>query len=179
MTSIQTHIRNVYFLWRGYKNKQIDLNLLLNKTQRNYKKKNTWIRNKVAQIIKERREYKIRDFSIAKSAYDKISPIKIKVGDYIVKFTRDEPVKGKRWCEYYINQGGQVGTYLVRKQGGLENYKGEWNTMTWFDESTSRSFRFATEEEIRQYKANKDRYDSTMDLIKSLQQQISDLYKTL
>lgn len=177
--NILTHIRNMYFLWRGYKNKQIDLKILLGKTQRNYKKKNSWIRNKVAQIIKERREYKIRDFSIAKNAYENTNPINIKPGDYITKFSRNEPVKGKRWCEYYINQGGAVGTYLVDKNLRLKTYKGETNHMTWFNEDTCRSFRFATEEEIRQYKANQDRYNRTMNRIKELQSEINDLYSSI
>ena len=110
----------------------------------NYKRKNSWVRNQVALLIRKIRKekpYEIRGFSKAKEFYDSREPIdlsKVKEGSYVYKISREEPVRGKRWCEYYINQCGEEGIYKVyKKEKGyfsLEKYNGEWNHFTTLDE---------------------------------------------
>ena len=194
---LTTHIRNLIFLWRENKKQDVNLNLsikhLLSGTKHQYKIKNSWVRNQVAQLIKKIRKirpYKIQDYSKAKELYDSRTPIdlsKVKSGDYVYKISREEPVKGKRYCEYYINQCGEEGIYKIHKHENfinreyfsLEKYNGEWNHLTTLDEESSRSFRFATKEEIKEFKNRRKEYKQKKKEIEALQKQISKLYKEL
>jgi hypothetical protein len=188
-----THIRNVIFLWKENRKEKVNLDFnvenLLKVIKNTYKKKNSWVRNQSAILIRKIRKekpYKIQDYSEAKAKYDSIEPIdlaKVQKGSYVVKFSREEPVKGKRWCEYYINSRGGEGIYKVSqyykiyKYWSVEDYKGyELNAI---DESSSRSFRFATKEEIEEFKNRQKEYKEKKKQIKLLDQQISKLYKEL
>ena len=195
---ITTHIRNIIFLWReNRKEKAVDLKIdvseLIFRVKHNYTKKNSWVRNQVALLIRKIRKekpYEIQDYSKAKELYDSRTPIdlsKVKVGSYVYKISREVPVKGKRWCEYHINESGTEGIYKVHKKDNylkheyfsLENYDGNWNHFTTLNEETSRSFRFATKEEIRDFKNRQKEYKQKKKEINTLQKQITKLYKEL
>ena len=192
---IPTHIKNLIFLWRENRkekvNLELDAELLLKRTKNAYKRKNSWVRNQVALLIRKLRKekpYRIQDYSEAKAKYDSIEPIdlsKVKVGSYVFKFSREEPVKGERWCEYYINQSGGEGIFKVDKWNekwsywSVEDYRGEDTFGNSIDEGSSRSFRFATKEEIEEFKNRQKEYKEKKKQIKTLEQQISKLYKQL
>ena len=191
---LTTHIRNLIFLWRQRNKTEIpknaDAEVILKVTKNTYKRKNSWVRNQVALLIRKIRKekpYKVIDYSKAKQFYENqpegIDFSKVKTGSYVVKFTEEYAVKGKRWCEYYINQCGEEGIYKVyKKEKGyfsLEKYNGEWNHFTTLDEESSRSFRFATKEETQEFKNRRKEYKAKRKEIDKLQQQISKLYKEL
>ena len=194
---LTTHIRNIIFLWRQRNKTEIpknaDAEVILRVTKSTYKRKNSWVRNQVALLIRKIRKekpYEIQDYSKAKELYDSRTPIdlsKVKVGSYVYKISREVPVKGKRWCEYHINESGTEGIYKVHKKDNylkheyfsLENYDGNWNHFTTLNEETSRSFRFATKEEIQEFKNRRKEYKQKKKEIDTLQKQITKLYKEL
>ena len=193
---LTTHIRNLIFLWRQRNKTEIpknaDAEVILRVTKSTYKRKNSWVRNQVAQLIKKIRKvrpYKIVDYSKAKELYNSRTPIdlsKVKPGDYVYKISREEPVKGKHYCEYYINESGTEGVYKIYKWNdgykywSVEDYTGNTNTFgNSLDEESSRSFRFATKEEIQEFKNRRKEYKQKKKEIEALQKQISKLYKEL
>lgn len=194
---ITVKIRNFIFLWRENKkeivNKDLNIESLVSFVQNAYKTKNSKVRNLTCSLIKKYRKeypYRIQDYSKAKELYDSITPIdlsKIKKGSYVVKFSRDEPVKGKLWCEYYINQGGTEGIYKVNNWNESFKY---WNTVDYsgadkntfgneVDEGSSRSFRFATKEEITEFKNRQKQYKQKKKEIALKQKELSKLYSEL
>jgi len=193
--NLTTRIRNFIFLWRENKkqkvNKDLNIENMLKITKTAYKTKGCLIRNLAASVIKKARKekpYKIQDYSKAKELYDSIEPIdlsKVKAGDFVYKISREEPVKGKRWCEYYINQCGEEGVFKVHKYKesyncwSLETYKGEWNHFTALEEKSTRSFRFATSEEIQEFKNRQKEYKQKKKLIAKKQEELSKLYNEL
>lgn len=190
-----THLKNCIFLFRYSHKKQVpekaDAETILKVTKHFYTRKNSWVRNQVALLIRNIREvkpYQIIDYSKARELYDNTIPIdlsKVKVGSYIVKYSEDCPVKGERWCEYFINKSGTIGVYKVHKYDesynywSLENYDGNRNHFTVLKNGTSRSFRFATKEEIEEFKIARKNYKQKKKEIGKLQKQISKLYKEL
>lgn len=192
---ITTRIRNFIFLWRKNKketvNKDLNIENILRVTKASYKTKGCLIRNLVASIIRKIRKekpYRIQDYSKAKTLYDSITPIdlsKVKVGDFVFKFSREEPVKGDRWCEYYINQRGSEGIYKIHRYNGaydyfsLADYRGEWNHFTVLKEGSSRSFRFATKEEIKEFRNRQKEYKQKKEIIAKKQKEVSKLYSEL
>jgi hypothetical protein len=186
--NILTHIRNIIFLWHENKKEKVMSNLnlknLLYVTKSTYKKKNSWVRNQVALLIKRWRKenpYKIVDYSKAKALYENTIPIdlsKVKVGSYVVKYSEDCPVKGKRWCEYYVNFSSGIGIFKVTALNNLVSYRGESSYRS-LNEEWSRSFRFATKEEIEEFKIARKNYKQKKKEIEVLQKQISKLYKEL
>lgn len=196
---LTTRIRNFIFLWRENRketvNKDLNIENMLRVTKASYKTKGCAIRNLLASVIRKVRKekpYVIQDYSKAKKLYDSIEPIdlsKVKVGGFVFKFSREEPVKGDRWCEYFINQGGSEGTYKVHEQKGyksfkneyfsLETHKGEWNHFTTLKESSARSFRFATKEELKEFKNRQKQYEQKKREIALKQEELNKLYKEL
>ena len=192
---LTTHIRNIIFLWRENRRTEIpkvDTSTLIGRTQTNYKRKNSWVRNQVALLIRKIRKekpYKVIDYSKAKELYDSRTPIdlsKVKERSYVYKISREEPVRGKRWCEYYINESGTEGIYRIHKwhdsykYWSVEDYTGNTNTFgNSLDEESSRSFRFATKEEIEQFKIARKNYKQKKKEIEALQKQITKLYKEI
>lgn len=186
--NILTHIRNIIFLWRENKKEKVMSNLnlknLLYVTKKVYKKKNSWVRNNVALLIKRWRKenpYQVIDYSKAKALYENTVPIdlsKVRVGSYVVKYSEDCPVKGERWCEYYVNFSSGTGVFKVTALNNLVNYRGESSYRS-LNEEWSRSFRFATKEEIEEFKISQKNYKQKKKEIKDLQKQISKLYKEL
>lgn len=192
---ITTHIRNLIFLWRQRRKigipKNADAEVILKVTKNAYKRKNSWVRNQVAQLIKKIRKvrpYKEIDYSKAKEFYKNqpkgIDFSKVKEGSYIVKFTEEYAVKGKRWCEYYINFTSGTGVFKVGKWDDkwgyfrLEDYKGYDGTYS-LDIEDSIVFRFATKEEIQEFKNRRKEYKAKRKEINKLQKQISKLYREL
>ena len=195
---LTTRIRNFIFLWSENKKetvrKSLNIERLLELTKESYKTKGCVIRNLAASItrkVRKEKPYVIQDYSKAKALYDSITPIdlsKVKIGDFVFKFSREEPVKGDRWCEYYINESGSEGTYEVYSDRtdydgytyfSLATYKGEWNHFTVLKEGSARSFRFATKEEIKEFKNRQKEYKQKKELIAKKQEEISKLYGEL
>ena len=192
---ITTHIRNLIFLWRENRKQDVNLNLsikhLLSGTKHQYKRKNSWVRSQVALLIRKIRKekpYKIQDYSKAKEFYETqpatIDFSKVKEGSYVVKFTEEYAVKGKRWCEYHMNFDRGLGVFKVgewndkRESFRLEDYRGDYGTYS-LDMEDSIMFRFATKEEIEQFKIARKNYKQKKKEIEVLQKQISKLYKEL
>ena len=189
---LTTHIRNLIFLWRQRnkteipKNADVDLFLLVIKNT--YKRKNSWVRNQVALLIRKIRKekpYKIRGYSKAKQFYENqhrgIDFSKVKEGSYVVKFTEEYVVKGKRWCEYHMNFDRGLGTFKVNNKYPdfffLIDYKDEVKFA--LHECHVAMFRFATKEEIQEFKNRQKEYKAKRKEIDKLQEQISKLYKEL
>ena len=193
---LTTHIRNLIFLWRENKKQDVNLNLsikhLLSGTKHQYKIKNSWVRNQVALLIRKIRKekpYKIQDYSKAKQFYEnQPEPIdfsKVSTGKYVVKYTEEYAVKGKRWCEYYINFTSGTGVFKVGEWNDkwgyfrLEDYRGDYVTYSLDMEDDRKVFRFATKEEIEQFKTARKNYKQKKKEIEALQKQINKLYKQL
>ena len=192
---LTTRIRNFIFLWRENKEEKVNRGLnienLLKIAKANYKTKGCLVRNLAASLIRKVRKekpYVIQDYSKAKALYDSITPIdlsKVKIGDFVFKFSREEPVKGKRWCEYFINQSGSEGIYKIHKYNGeydyfsLADYKENWNHFTTLKEESARSFRFATKEEIKEFKNRQKEYKQKKKEIAKKQEEVSKLYREL
>ena len=193
---ITTHIKNLIFLWienkrKGVPNSKIDLSELVGRTKYAYKRKNSWVRNQVALLIRKIRKekpYKIKDYSKAKQFYEnQPEPIdfsKVSTGKYVVKFTEEYAVKGKRWCEYYINFTSGLDIFEVGKWNEkyesftLIDSKDRWGIYS-LDREDSIMFRFATKEEIEQFKIARKNYKQKKKEIDTLQKQITKLYKEL
>ena len=192
---LTTHIRNLIFLWRENKKQDVNLNLsikhLLSGTKHQYKIKNSWIRNQVALLIRKIRKekpYKIQDYSKAKEFYEnQPEPIdfsKVSTGKYVVKFTEEYAVKGKRWCEYYINFTSGLDIFEVGKWNekyesfALVDSKDRWGIYS-LDREDDIMFRFATKEEIKDFKNRQKEYKQKKKEIEALQKQINKLYKQL
>ena len=189
---LTTHIRNLIFLWRQRNKTEIpknaDVDLFLRVIKITYKRKNSWVRNQVALLIRKIRKekpYKIRDYSKAKQFYENqpkgIDFSKVKEGSYVVKFTEEYAVKGKRWCEYHMNFDRGLGTFKVNGQYpdlfSLVDYKDEVKFA--LHECHVAMFRFATKEEIQEFKNRRKEYKTKRKEINKLQKQISKLYKEL
>ena len=188
-------IRNFIFLWRENKketvNKDLNIENMLIVTKASYKTKGCLIRNLIASVIRKHRKenlYKIQDYSKAKLLYDSITPLdlsKVNKGIYVVKFSREEPVKGKRWCEYYINQSGNIDIYKVDeydekcKYWEIKDYKNENIFGNTIDEGSIRSFRFATKEEVSEFKNRQKQYRQKKKEIALKQKELNKLYSEL
>ena len=191
---LTTHIRNIIFLWRENRRKEIpkvDPSTLIGRTQTNYKRKNSWVRNQVALLIRKIRKekpYKIQDYSKAKEFYEnQHEPIdfsKVSTGKYVVKFTEEYAVKGKRWCEYYINFTSGLDIFEVGKWNekyesfALVDSKDRWGIYS-LDREDDIMFRFATKEEIKDFKNRQKEYKQKKKEIDTLQKQITKLYKEI
>ena len=194
--NIIQHIRNCIFLFRYSYKKEIpdkaDAEAILKVTKHFYTRKNSWVRNHVAILIRNIRKvkpYQVIDYSKAKEFYEnQPEPIdfsKVSTGKYVVKFTEGYATKGKRWCEYYVNFSSGTGVFKVGEWNDkwgyfrLENYRGDYGTYSLDMEDDRKVFRFATKEEIEQFKIARKNYKQKKKEIESLQKQISKLYKQL
>ena len=192
---LTTHIRNIIFLWRENKKQDVNLNLsikhLLSGTKHQYKRKNSWVRNQVALLIRKIRKekpYKIVDYSKAKQFFEsQPEPIdfsKVSTGKYVVKFTEEYAVKGKRWCEYYINFTSGLDIFEVGKWNEkyesftLVDSKDRWGIYS-LNEKDAVMIRVDKKEEIKDIKNRQKEYKQKKKEIESLQKQITKLYKEL
>ena len=194
--NIIQHIRNCIFLFRYSYKKEIpdkaDAEAILKVTKHFYTRKNSWVRNHVAILIRNIRKvkpYQVIDYSKAKELYEnQPEPIdfsKVSTGKYVVKFTEGYATKGKRWCEYYVNFSSGTGVFKVGEWNDkwgyfrLENYRGDSGTYSLDMEDDRKVFRFATEDEIEQFKIARKNYKAKRKEIYKLQKQITKLYKQL
>ena len=185
---LTTHIRNIIFLWwenrrEEIKSKKADAEVILRVTKNTYKRKNSWVRNQVALLIRKIRKekpYKIQDYSKAKELYESIEPLDTSLlskYSYITRVRAEYPVKGNRWCQYFINYSyGELDTYKMREDFDMENYLG--NPFNFLPEYT-RAFRFATKEEIRDFKNRQKEHKQKKKEIERLQKQLTKLYKEI
>lgn len=157
----------------------------------------TRIRNLACSIIKKYRAkypYVIKDYSKAKKFYDSREPLdtsKVTKDSYLVSISDDYPIKGERWCEYYIQSSisslrvNQQTFKIHNKQSSpysywsLEDYKGNWNHFTVLKEDTLRAFRFATEVEIENFKNRRKNYETKLKQIEEKQKEINKLRNEL
>ncbi len=169
----------------------LNLKNLLYVTQNTYKKKNSWVRNNVALLIKRWRKenpYRVIDYSKVKQFYDNqpqgIDLSKVKVGKYVVKFTEDYTVKGERWCEYHINFSSGTGMFRVKEWNDkykfwrLEDYRYDYGNFS-LDEDDINMYRFATKQEIEEFKIARKNYKSKKKEIEIKQKELSKLYSEL
>ena len=194
--NIIQHIRKCIFLFRYSYKKEIpekaDAEAILKVTKHFYTRKNSWVRNHVAILIRNIRKvkpYQVIDYSKAKELYEnQPEPIdfsKVSTGSYVVKFTEGYATKGKRWCEYYVNFSSGTGVFKVGEWNDkwgyfrLENYRGDSGTYSLDMEDDRKVFRFATEDEIEQFKIAGKNYKAKRKEIYKLQKQITKLYKQL
>lgn len=186
---LTTHIRNCIIIWRENKKPRQNLNTdgLITVAQTYYKRKNSWIRNQVAQLVKKVRKdnpYKIQDYSKAKGFYQNqpkgIDFSKVSTGKYVVKYTEYYAIKGKRYCEYYLNFNSGLGVFKVGKWNKeyehftLIDCKGRWGICS-LEEEYSVMYRFATEKEIEGFEIRHKKYLETKKKI----EEINKLYKEL
>ena len=186
---LTTHIRNVLFLRKEKEyNKELDYHRLIKVTKIEYKKKGSWVRNKVAQMMRWYRKenpYKVQDYSEAKLLFETqpqgIDYSKIKVGQYITKFTEKYAVKGERWCEYYEMGRGGLGVAKV----GEHNDRYDWWSLSTvgdeyfgtIDKDEVLMFRFATKEEVEEFKRRQKEFKQKTKEIKQKQKEVEALYK--
>lgn len=192
---LTTHIRNLILLWRERNKieipKNADAEVMLRVTKNAYKRKNSWVRNQAALLIRKIRKekpYKVQDYSKARQFYENqpkgIDFSKVKEGNYVVKFTEEYAVKGKRYCEYYINFTSRLDIFEVGKWNekyesfALVDSKDRWGIYS-LDREDDIMFRFATKEEIEQFKIARKNYKQKKKEIDALQKQITKLYKEL
>lgn len=191
--NIIQHIRNCIFLLNKKRTDKVirvsqNMDVLFHITKTNYTKKNSWVRNRVCLLIRKWRKqkpYQVIDYSKAKELYEnQPEPIdfsKVSTGSYVVKFTEGYATKGKRWCEYYVNFSSGTGMFKVAaldKHIDFVDYQGN-SSYSSLNEETSRSFRFATKEEIEEFKIARKNYKAKRKEIYKLQKQITKLYKQL
>lgn len=192
---LTVRLRNFIFLWRENKKETVrkDLNIenMLIVTKASYKTKGCLIRNLLTSVIRKHRKenpYKIQDYSKVKLLYDSITPLdlsEVKKGSYVFKFSREEPVKGDRWCEYYINESGSTGIYKVDeydekyKYWEVKDYKNENTFGNTIYEGSIRSFRFATKEQITEFKNRQKQYKQKKKEIALKQKELNKLYSEL
>ena len=190
---ITTHIRNyIFVLWENSKTK-VNVNIVpegaIKATQKHYKKKNSWIRNQVTQLIKKVRKekpYEVGRYSEARQLYESLTPIdlsKVKEGSYVCKISKDAPKKVGQY-EYYVSYCLELGVFQV---GSFKENWDWWNLIKYNGDlgncvlnfESERAFRFATKEEIKQFKIARKNYKQKKKEIEALQKQISKLYKQL
>lgn len=186
------HIRDYIFLLNKKRTDKVirvsqNMDVLFHITKTNYTKKNSWVRNRVCLLIRKWRKqkpYQVIDYSKAKELYDNIVPIdlsKVRVGSYVVKYSENCASKGERWCEYHINFSSVTGMFKVKaldKYTDLVDYRGE-SSYSSLNEAWIRCFRFATEDEIKEFKISRKNYKQKKKEIEVLQKQITKLYKEL
>ena len=189
-------IKNIIFLCRA--NKDIskvrsDAEYLIKFVQEWNKTKNSLERNLSCSIIKQLRLqnlYKVIDYSEAKKLYDEVIPIDlsiVKTGNYVTRIFEKDIVKGKRWCEYFFEGYYSLGVSIVHsekyyesaKYFALGNHKEDWNNFNVLNKESSRSFRFATKEEILEFKNRQKKFKQIKKEIEVKQEDISKLYNEL
>ena len=182
--NIITKTSNLIYSIRLYRNPNLitsdfNLRLTLNVTQKSYPSKNNIVRNLVASSIKRYREinpFQPQDYSEAKALYDAYFQMEnhiptfatvcdeVYVGKkvYVTCFRDEVPVKGKRFCEYYINgcygiqrvflltQVSECGSYIR-----MDDPDGFANVSSISRDSFT-NFRYSTPEEIEKFESAKE-----------------------
>lgn len=138
------------------------------------KKKNSKTRNLIASILKQLRSlhpYKIKDYSEAEKLYKEYFTLEnhipdissVKVGQFVKRFRNEYAVKGKQFCEHYINfSSGDLEVLQVTGVSDSGSFKlSNISEDSWYDtldEGYLTGFLFATKEEIKQFKNRQKEY---------------------
>jgi len=188
-------IKNFWTLYKWHK----DVSKIKNKSNflnryRHFtpKRKGCSTRNLIASILKQIRDYKVIDYSQAKEIYDEYWILenhipsfeylreKVKEGEVWVTLFRNEyPVKGSRFCEYFINSSGGLKTFKLsseEKSYGFvsDPFVNEFGNS--ISEENLTQFKFATKEEIQKEKSRQKKISDIEKLIKIKQKELSVLH---
>ncbi len=161
-------------------------------------------RNLAASIMKQLRNlepYKPSDYSKAKKMYDEYFQMEnhipsyeslvelVKSGKdvYVVKFRTEQPIKGEKFCEYYINRGGsdREVTYKLRdvsesgKYINMEYADGKYADVWGISDGQITDHRFATEDEIMDFKNRGGKLKELNKQLDELQEKKTELYKEI
>jgi len=191
-----TKIKNLWTLYKWNK----DVNKIKNKdsflkTYKHFtpKRKGSNTRNLIASILKQIRDYKVLGYySEAKSLYDEYWTLdnhipsfeyireKVKESEiWLTLFRRDYPVKGTRFCEYFINSSGGLKTFKLsseEKSYGFvsDPFVNEFGNS--ISEENLTQFKFATKEEVEKEKSRQKKISDVEKLIKIKQKEVQALY---
>jgi hypothetical protein len=195
---------NLVRIYRYYRNPKLitkpywSLNAL-RKLRNNYEK-HSFESNLIAGLIKKLRSiapYQVEDFSGAKKLYDdyfklpnaiqsieELNDLLAQSDVYVTRFRDDIPVKGKRFCEYYINGsfGRRNGVFKIDKtirnydSPKLESLSGSYNFIS---ESTITQYVYSTKEEIEKYEKAEELVDEKLKQIDLLKDKIYKLRKEI
>lgn len=162
------------------------------------KKKGCNTRNLIASILKQLRvlfPYKIQDYSEAEKMYKEyfslenhISSIeflreKVKNEEvWVTCFRKEYPIKGKRYCEYYVNGSGGVKTFklspIEQTYGFVSDpFVNEFGFSV--QEKNLTQFRFATLQEIQTVKDKEKESQKIKIQIEARRKEIENLYTKL
>lgn len=140
--------------------------------------------------------YVIQDYSEAKDLYEdyfkldrcinSLEELKQKFEEqreiYITRFRKESPVKGARWCEYFINKSWD--SEEVPKTYKVDSFVKDFkyfiiNYNRGVDDNSLTSFRYATEKEIKDFKRAEIRKASIQQRIKQKEEEIKELKKLI
>ena len=183
LVSIYRYYRNPKLITKPY----WSLNAL-RKLRNNYER-HSLESNLIAGLIKKLRAiapYQVEDFSGAKKLYEdyfklpnaiqsieELNDLLTKGDVYVTRFRDEIPVKGKRFCEYYIN--GSFG----RRNGVFKIDKNSYD----ISESNLTQYVYSTKEEIEKFDKTEELVDEKLkqidllnDEIYKLREEINSLY---
>jgi hypothetical protein len=184
---------NLVRIYRYYRNPKLitkpywSLNAL-RKLRNNYER-HSFESNLIAGLIKKLRAiapYQVEDFSGAKKLYEdyfklpnaiqsieELNDLLTKGDVYVTRFRDDIPVKGKRYCEYYVN--GSFG----RRNGVFKIDKNSYD----ISESNFTQYLYSTKEEIEKFEKAEELVDEKLkqidllnDKIYKLREEINSIY---
>ena len=184
---------NLVRIYRYYRNPKLitkpywSLNAL-RKLRNNYER-HSFESNLIAGLIKKLRAiapYQVEDFSGAKKLYEdyfklpnaiqsieELNDLLTKGDVYVTRFRDDIPVKGKRYCEYYVN--GSFG----RRNGVFKIDKNSYD----ISESNFTQYLYSTKEEIEKFEKAEELVDEKLkqidllnDEIYKLREEINSIY---
>jgi hypothetical protein len=198
LVSIYRYYRNPKLITKPYWSLRA-----LCKLRNNYEK-HSFESNLIAGLIKKLRAiepYQVEDFSGAKKLYEdyfklpnaiqsieELNDLLTKGDVYVTRFRDEIPVKGNRFCEYYINGsfGRENGVFKIDKvirnydSPKLESLSGSYNFIS---ESNFTQYVYSTNEEIEKFEKAEElvneklkQIDLLNDEIYKLREEINSLY---
>lgn len=142
--------------------------------------------------------YQVQDYSEAKDLYEDYFKLKNSIQSleelqerfeeqeelYLIKFRQEAPVKGKRWCEYYVNYGYDEEEEKVYKVHDISKGPlGEVRIVVDYNisvlEEDLTAFKYATQKEIKDFKRAEIRKASIQQKIKQKEEEIKELEKLI
>ena len=171
--TLYTRISNFFFLSKKnnllIKSKNVDnIQYIIRLMRRDYKRKNSYMRNNAALRIKEWRKenpFKPKDYSSAKKMYDDYFKMKNHISSfeelkesnrYIVNFRWEAPVRDIKFNSYFTN-----GPLVIHSS----ELKGEWFT----------NWRYLSDEELIEYEKNKNKIESIDKELEDIEKRRSEL----
>lgn len=145
--------------------------------------------------LREVYPYEVQDYSEAKDLYEdyfklnrcinSLEELKQKFGEqgelYITRFRSESPVKGERWCEYFVNSGFGEDGYEERvyKVYNIDCRYVVVDFNIYVSESDLTAFKYSSEKEIKDFKRNEIRKASIQQKIKQKEEEIKELEKLI